>query len=231
MRRLRPFVPAIVFLLGTLLISGVRPRIAVQPAAPLRTLAVDVQGYTSEERVIDDEERRVAGVSDYVMRVFRRDSTTAISVYVGYYERQARGQTIHSPKNCLPGAGWEIVTAGTVEVAHDGGSRPVNRFLLGNGANRAVVYYWYQGRGRVEADEYRVKWNLLRDAALTGRTEEALVRIVVPVVEPANATPREIERIYADADVAATALAEQVLVAVARVMPTRRGAYPGAASS
>ncbi len=31
-------------------------------------------------------------------------------------------------------------------------------------------------------NEYRVKYELLRDAAMLGRTEEALVRIVVPVV-------------------------------------------------
>jgi len=45
------------------------------------------------------------------------------------------------------------------------------------------VLYWYQGRGRVEPNEYWVKWHLLRDAVLRQRTEEALVRIVVPVEE------------------------------------------------
>jgi hypothetical protein len=56
-----------------------------------------------------------------------------------------------------------------------------NRVLLANGRARALVYYWYQGRGRIEASEYRVKWDLLRDAALYGRTEESLVRIVIPL--------------------------------------------------
>jgi hypothetical protein len=49
---------------------------------------------------------------------------------------------------------------------------------LKNGATQALVLYWYQGRGRIVASEYAVKWNLLRDAALKGHTEEALVRIV-----------------------------------------------------
>jgi hypothetical protein len=43
------------------------------------------------------------------------------------------------------------------------------------------VLYWYQGRGRVAANEYLVKWDLLRDQALYGRSDEALVRIIVPV--------------------------------------------------
>jgi hypothetical protein len=52
---------------------------------------------------------------------------------------------------------------------------------------QAVVYYWYQGRGRVVASEYAVKYNLLKDAALKGHTEEALVRIVIPV-DPSDST-------------------------------------------
>jgi EpsI family protein len=57
----------------------------------------------------------------------------------------------------------------------------VRRYLLAKQASRALVYYWYQGRGRVSSNEYKVKWELLRDAALKGRTEEALVRIVLPL--------------------------------------------------
>ena len=33
--------------------------------------------------------------------------------FVSYYERQTQGKTIHSPRNCLPGAGWEVLTPGT----------------------------------------------------------------------------------------------------------------------
>jgi EpsI family protein len=57
----------------------------------------------------------------------------------------------------------------------------VNRYLIGREAEKALVYYWYQGRGRVQANEYAVKWDLLRDKATTGRSDEALVRIVVPL--------------------------------------------------
>jgi hypothetical protein len=49
------------------------------------------------------------------------------------------------------------------------------------------VLYWYQGRGRVESNEYAVKWNLLRDAAVRQRSDEALVRVVVPVQRDGDA--------------------------------------------
>ncbi len=104
------------------------------------------------------------------------------SLYIGYYESQAQGKTIHSPKNCLPGAGWEALSSEAVDVEVDGKTVRVNRFLLQNGSERSLALYWYQGRGRIAHDEYRVKLNLLWDAALRRRSDEALVRIVVPVL-------------------------------------------------
>jgi EpsI family protein len=104
-----------------------------------------------------------------------------ISLYVGYYDRQVRGKTIHSPKNCLPGAGWAPVQSAVLSIDTPTGPVDVNRYLLQNENRLALVLYWYQGRGRVQANEYLVKWDLLRDAVLRQRTEEALVRIVVPV--------------------------------------------------
>ncbi len=62
----------------------------------------------------------------------------------------------------------------------DGRTVYVNRYVLRNDLQEALAFYWYQGRGRVAHDEYRVKLNLLLDAALRRRSDEALVRIVVP---------------------------------------------------
>ena len=67
---------------------------------------------------------------------------------------------------------------------------PINQYVLQKGDQRSLVLYWYQGRGRVEASEYKVKWDLLRDAALRRRSEEALVRIVVPMLDSGDAAAR-----------------------------------------
>jgi EpsI family protein len=154
--------------------------VAVPLAGSLSTLLDSVDGYRIQEQHVSDEERRVAGMTDYVARVYwRPDSTAAFTTYVGYYDKQTQGKSMHSPKNCLPGAGWEVLRDGTATVVASDGPHVVNRYLLKNGAQQAVVYYWYQGRGRVVASEYLVKWDLLRDAALEGHTEEALVRLIV----------------------------------------------------
>jgi EpsI family protein len=92
--------------------------------------------------------------------------------------------------------------------------------VLKKGAATAVVYYWYQGRGRVVADEYAVKWNLLRDAALAGHTEEALVRVVVPVrASRATTDTAAAARSLADANSLGAAISARLTREVARVLP------------
>lgn len=182
MLRPRDFVPAAVLLFGCAFVWNARSQRAMPLAAPLTSILPAIDGYTVLEQKLSDDERRVAGMNDYVARAYRRDSLTAFTTFVSYYERQTQGKTIHSPKNCLPGAGWEILTPGTATLNVDGRQYVVNRVVLKNQKAMAVVYYWYQGRGRVVANEYAVKANLLRDAAIAGHTEEALVRVVVPVI-------------------------------------------------
>jgi EpsI family protein len=209
--------------LGCLLISGIRGQQRLAPRAPLASVAVVAPGYAVTEVEVPEDQRRIAGMSHYVNRSFVRDSADAFYVYVGYYDYQVQGKSIHSPKNCLPGGGWEPLQSGTVPVTAPGlGTVKVNRYLLANQGAQALVYYWYEGRGRVEASEYRVKWDLLRDAALYGRTEEALVRVVVPV-DPRRVTAAG-RPDYTRADSLATALAAQLVPAVARVVPTAPGA-------
>ena len=139
-------------------------------------IPVEVAGHYGEDKLISDAEVEAAGVTDYLLRDYG-----AFSLYIGYYNRQLRGKTIHSPKNCLPGAGWEALASRVVDIPTPLGSVTVNRYLLQKENQRVLVLYWYQGRGRIQANEYLVKWDLLRDSALRQRSDEALVRIVVPI--------------------------------------------------
>ncbi|MES2523921.1 MAG: exosortase C-terminal domain/associated protein EpsI [Gemmatimonadota bacterium] len=218
------FAPAATLLAGVLLISGMRTQYQTPPAAPMNTIPAVVAGLRGTDMVVPEEERKVAGMSDYMMRTFGADSTFPdFTLYVGYYDRQVQGKTIHSPKNCLPGAGWETMSTGQVPVPGSAGT--MNRVLLVNRGTRALVYYWYQGRGRIESSEYQVKWDLLRDAAQYGRTEEALVRIVVPVAAPPKGMmPTPTDAFVKAADEMALKVAKETAPMVAKVLP----AFPGA---
>lgn len=224
--RVRLALPATVMALGIILIQSTTRQRAVQLSAPLNTMPLALAGYNGSDRPVTEEERRVAGMTDYVFRVFSRDTTALFSVYVGYYESQATGRTIHSPRNCLPGAGWQQVESGQKSLTVDGRNVTVNRYLLANGPSQAVVYYWYQGRGRVAWSEYGVKWDLLRDAAKHGRTEEALVRVMVPLEQATSGTAAELEARLKKADDIASRVALELLPQVDRVLPRWDSATP-----
>ncbi|GJG87931.1 EpsI family protein [Gemmatimonadetes bacterium T265] len=213
------FAPAALLGVGCVLISGIRGQQRVPPSRPLATLQVNVPGYVARDTTVDVAEQKVAGMSHYLSRLYQRGpDSPGFGVYVGYYDMQVQGKSIHSPKNCLPGAGWEPLDVGVRTIAvPGGGSVRVNRFLLANKGAQAVVYYWYEGRGRVEPSEYVVKWNLIRDAARYGRTEEALVRIVVPI-DMRGLQPGQRPN-YDPADQLATTVAAQLVPGVKNVLP------------
>ncbi|MGH7617073.1 MAG: exosortase C-terminal domain/associated protein EpsI [Gemmatimonadaceae bacterium] len=218
MRDLR-LLPPLVLLLGCAFVWNARSQRPVPLAAPLTTVLANVPDYRVEDQKLSEEEAQVAGMSQYIARAYWRDSMPAFSIFVSYYERQTQGKTIHSPRNCLPGAGWEVLTAGTATLPNGAAGDVVNRYVLKNdNGSTAVVYYWYQGRGRIVANEYAVKWNLLRDAAVSGHTEEALVRVVVPVASAKLGSPEE-DRAMADATTLGATIAAKLRGEVARVLP------------
>jgi len=219
MRDYRTFLPAAVLSIGCAFIWRARSQDALPLAAPLDQVLPTVPGYVMQSQQLSDDERRVAGMNQYVARVFSRDSVVAFSTFVSYYERQTQGNTIHSPRNCLPGAGWEILSGAPVEVPVDGVNRTLNRYILKRGAASAVVYYWYQGRGRIVANEYQVKWNLLRDAALAGHTEEALVRVVVFVRPQGASSSDDDKKALANASALGADIAARLSHDVAQALP------------
>lgn len=226
--RLNKYLPSILLFVGCLLLFSTRSQTAVPLAGSLQTVLPAWTGYSVKEQTITDEERKVAGMSDFVARLYQKDSTPVFSTYVGYYDRQTQGKSMHSPRNCLPGAGWEILRAETGTITAAGATHTVNQYILKNGTVQALVLYWYQGRGRVVASEYAVKWNLLRDAALRGHTEEALVRIVVYIPRSGLLDQAALERAFADAEKLGKEVAAQVLTDVARVLPAGTGGVTSA---
>jgi EpsI family protein len=169
------------------------------------------------QQVIGDQERRIAGMTDYVARAYLRDTAVAFTTLVSYYDKQVQGTTIHSPRNCLPGSGWEIIKPGRRQLVVDGSPHVVNSYLLKSGSTVALTYYWYQGRARVVASEYAVKWNLLLDAALSRRTEGALVRVMVPV---ATASADGDKESYLKAQGIGDEIAGRLIREVNRIMPS-----------
>lgn len=131
---------------------------------------------------LDSNVLDVLGVDDYISRIYYNQENVPAGLYIGYYQSQREGDTMHSPLNCLPGAGWNPVKRDFISIPVDGGPAiEINRIVIQKGIQKQVVLYWYQSHGRVIASEYWGKIYTVLDALRTNRTDAALVRVVCPV--------------------------------------------------
>ena len=164
---------------------GVSRRTEMLPASkPLAEFPERIGGWHMvREGVIDQDEKDILRADDYLTRQYAGPAGKQASLFVAYFRSQRAGQTPHSPKNCLPGAGWTWSVADLMEVAVPGRAQPIaiNHYAVSKGDERAVVLYWYQSHGRVVASEYRAALFTAWDALRYNRTDTELVRVASPV--------------------------------------------------
>jgi EpsI family protein len=127
----------------------------------------------------------VLRLTDYVTRAYGTPDGASVGLYIGYWQSQRQGDTIHSPLNCLPGSGWESVSQTVLRFADPRDRRApdlaINRYLIQKGLDRQLVLYWYQSHGRIVASEYWSRFYLMTDAARLNRTDGAIVRVIAPL--------------------------------------------------
>jgi EpsI family protein len=139
-----------------------------------------------QESFIDKETEEVLKADDTVNRVYLNTTdpqTSQASLFVAAFRTQRNGKSPHSPKNCLPGSGWTQLSSENYSI-DIGAAAPivVNRYIIVHGQEREMVLYWYQSRDRVVADEFRAKFWVVADAIKLNRTDTALVRVIVPII-------------------------------------------------
>jgi EpsI family protein len=176
---IRFWVAASVLVGAWLLLNTASHGEAMVPRQPLRELPYNIGGWTGREQPFDKEVLQAVGVSDYTNRVYFEPSDAPLSLYVGYYASQRTGDTMHSPKNCLPGSGWDPIRSGYATIPVEGGRAiVVNEYVIQRDQDKQLVFYWYQGRGRVIASEYSGKFWMIADAISRNRTDGSLVRLI-----------------------------------------------------
>lgn len=155
-------------------------------ARPLRDFPRDFSGWTmAQEGYVDDETQAVLKADDTLTRLYANPKfLVRPNLFVAFFKTQRTGAAPHSPKNCLPGAGWERLKDDYLDVSIPGVAEPirVNRYIVAKGEARSLVLYWYQSPNRVVASEYKAKMFTVADAIRYNRTDTALVRVVIPVI-------------------------------------------------
>jgi EpsI family protein len=163
----------------------------VLPSRPLNELPVTIGTRNSVDIPIDDETLAILGKGDFLQRVYvpPRDAPAAkpgdhaeVGLYIAYFPTQRTGQSIHSPQNCLPGAGWTFQNSSVTSFTDSTGKQfSVGDYLITNGTLTEEALYWYQLHGQSIASDYKAKLYTLADSIRYGRTDEALIRIMTPV--------------------------------------------------
>jgi EpsI family protein len=185
-----PVIIAAIMLLGTWgLLQSLSHGEQVPNKQPFSTFPlVLAERWQGKEIGIDADVQKVLRASDSMMRAYvplfsDPRPLAPLYLFVGYYQSQRTGAVYHSPKNCLPGAGWQFVESAPFSVtASNGAPFTINRAVIQKGLDRQLILYWYHDRGRVIASEYMAKGYLIWDAMTNNRTDGAIVRISVPVV-------------------------------------------------
>ena len=152
-------------------------------ARPLETIPTKIAGWTlAAETPLQEDVLAQLKPTSYLSRIYLKGSSR-LELLIVYYADQRAGESMHSPEHCLPGGGWQL---GPREAAAlplrdrnlQDKTMQVNRYVISHAGDNQILYYWYQSRHRVIAEEYAGKALLVWDALSSGHTEGSLVRVI-----------------------------------------------------
>jgi EpsI family protein len=180
-------VTVLLLLQGILLYGSIREEY-IPESRPLADVPHTLGAWQFiRDGVVEQETLDILQADDLLTRDYQNGSGSA-NLFVAAFRSQRAGKAPHSPKNCLPGSGWEwedsremAIDVGRAEPIH------VNRYIVAKGTNRSLVMYWYQSRDRTVASEYEAKFWVVADAIRYNRTDTALVRVVIGIGEGTGA--------------------------------------------
>lgn len=200
----RFFVCLALFLAAAVFLEARRQAEPVPSRRPLAEFPRTLGGWAGTDLPLSEDVLRVLGPGDFLARLYGRQSAGPyLDLFIAYFPSQRAGDTLHSPQNCLPGAGWAPLERSRLELTRPDGRRiVVNLYLIGKGLDKRIVLYWYQAHGRVVASEYSAKYYLVADAIRSNRSDGSLIRVSTPV-ELTEGQDSAVQR--------ATRFAEQIL--------------------
>lgn len=150
---------------------------------PFAGMPAEFSGWQTSVKPMDPSVAEVLGADDtIVMNLVSPEAQQPFNLYIAYLEAQRDGRSWHSPRQCIPGGGWQITEHDIIKV-EGAPNKTYNRLVIQNRNQRQVAYYWYDQRGRMIANEFKMKLLLMFDAVVKNRSDGAMVRLMTPVLE------------------------------------------------
>jgi exosortase D (VPLPA-CTERM-specific) len=146
----------------------------------------EIAGWQGSRGYLNFDIERILGADDYLMSDFVRTTPRreSVGLLISYYRAQNEGSGIHSPEVCIPAGGWEVSRWASAEIeltVPAMAGLTVNRAIIQKGAERQLVYYWFEQRGRHLTNDYVAKLYTVWDSVLRKRSDGALIRVVTPI--------------------------------------------------
>jgi EpsI family protein len=159
---------------------------AVKANMPLSLFPMTIGRWKGNVDQFDDWVYKKTGVDDSILSHYYDASGHYVQLYIGYYQSQKEKDIIHSPRNCMPGTGWNIVETSRTDLripSHHPDPVKVGLLRIQKESRKQLVLYWYQSRGRIISSEYHQKFYLVLDSLTRQRTDGSFIRLISPVNE------------------------------------------------
>jgi exosortase D (VPLPA-CTERM-specific) len=150
----------------------------------LATFPMELGPWRAVPETLDRATAETLKTSDHLLADYAAPGLPLVNLWIAYYDSQVADAAIHSPKECLPGAGWEYVSLEAVDApVAPGTAEPfkLNRAVIANGPRTMIMYYWLDMRGRKITNDILMKFYNLYDSVVRGRSDGALIRMFTPV--------------------------------------------------
>ena len=121
---------------------------------PIFNLPIEMGGWKMGEALpLDHDFLWALRFPQYANRPYRLDGER-VDLFVGYGDRGDRSRSLLSPKNALPGRGWQVEERSFVRL--DSWDNRVARVVARSGPRRILTYHWYEGVDSVALEALRV---------------------------------------------------------------------------
>jgi EpsI family protein len=151
---------------------------------PLASLPYHLGPWAGTDVAMPQDILDILGPGDFLQRFYENTAASQpyVDLFLAYFPSQRAGDTIHSPKHCLPGAGWLPTESSRISISlPDHRPFEANRYVIAKGDERQLVLYWYLAHDRALASEYWAKFYLIADSIRLNRSDGSLIRIITPL--------------------------------------------------
>lgn len=139
--------------------------------------------FMTGEARFDERVLAVLLPTDYLSRNYENSRGERVSLYIGYHDGGPNSGPIHSPKQCLPGSGWNRLDDDVRQLQVSGQRVSYVNSLYQKDTEQQLFLYWFQVRNQFLTNEYALKFSMAKNSFLSNRRESSFIRLSVLVSE------------------------------------------------